>query len=241
MTNNIKKLKEIENKIINIIKKIVLEILQTEKIEIKVTGKKDRVGASISSFLEEKFCEYVNKKYNEKLIDPKGAPKNKTKNPWDAQVYWKEDRYLIPVWIDFKAINKNMEDSNPDMGSADKIFNMIQQGVFLLLYVEVYYEIDEENKVVLDTKKIKVYFLHNISKTYRRTPTNQMQVNINEEPDLERNFDEFLDLHYKKLNESYKRELEKINKKLEKLPEKIKQTKHDFYKILTNIFNNNSD
>ena len=231
-------LKSIENDIITEMEHIILDIIQNEKIELKVAGKKDRVGASISSFLEEKFCEYVLSKYNDKFKNPKSAPKNKTKNPWDAKFDYKYNEQLIHIWIDFKSINKDMEDSNPDMGSSDKIFKMAEENVFFLLYVEVYYTINKNNNIVLDKDKIKIYFLHNIANSYRRTPTNQMQVNINESPIFDRTFKDFLKLHSQKLQESYKREIDKINKKVNQLPNKIKEVEEKFNQILINIKDN---
>ena len=233
------KLSILEDNILKELENVIQEIIKKEKVtNLKVSGKKDRVGASISSYIEEQFVKYINdKRINSFFFNAESAPKGNTKNPWDAKVDFQNENLKdnLTIWIDFKAVNEEMNDSNPDMGSADKLFKMLENNVYLLAYVQVPYEIDEDNKVILTNKNLKVFFLHQISSTYRRTPTNQLQVNISESPEKNRSFEDFLDLHEKKLNESYERELEKIKKKKEELPSKISNAKKKFDEIKKQI------
>ena len=60
---------------------------------------------------------------------------------------------------------------------------------------------------------VKSYFLKDISPTFRRTPTNQLQVNMSAEPSY-RTREEFIELLMEKYSEGLVRQLENAQKKL---------------------------
>ena len=66
----------------------------------------------------------------------------------------------------------------------------------------------------------KVYFLKDISNTVRRTPTNQLQVNISAEPTY-RTRDEFINLLMEKYREGLERQRDKAIVKLATITEEM--------------------
>lgn len=202
------------------IENITLDIINNNK-ELPISAK-SRAGAEVSDFLEEKFVEYT--KDSKTMLKSEQAPKGKTKNPWDAKTYYKLKNHEEEIWIDFKAFKISGKDSNPDIGTPDKVFNFIESGGFYLLYIHVYYQ--ESNNGGLEfieykNKYVKSYFLKDVNHTFRRTPTNQLQVNIDAEPEY-RTREEFIKLLNKKLLDGYERQIEKA--KLRKI-EVIKNEK----------------
>jgi len=197
------------------IEKIIENIIKDNK-ELPISAK-SRAWAEISDFLENKFVEYT--KDHHFLINSKWAPKEKTKNPRDAKTYvkiWEND--LEEIRIDFKAFKISKKDTNPDIWTPDKIIKFINQKNFYLVYIHVYYdEYGNWLKFVENNKKlVKSYLLKDIDKSFRRTPTNQLQINWMKEPTY-RTRAEFIKLLVQKLKESYDRELEKIKKKKKEL------------------------
>jgi hypothetical protein len=209
-------IRELEDLIKGQIKEVIINILSdNEHLPISA---KSRAGAEISDWIEERFIEYTkNHKY---LKDSESAPKGKTKNPWDAKTFFQLNDLYVEIWIDFKAFKLSGEDSNPDIGTPNKIIKFIKAGGFYLLYIYVYYE--EHNNGLRFVKQndelTKVYFLKDISNTVRRTPTNQLQVNMLAEP-IYRTRDEFIDLLMKKYREGLERQRDKAIKKLATIPE----------------------
>lgn len=191
-------------------------IIENEYLEISA---KSRAGAEISDWLEEHFVdETVNHKY---LKNSEASPKGKIKNPWDARTFFCFNDHIEEIWIDFKAFKLSGENSNPDIGTPNKIIKFIEEGGFYLLYVHVYYE--EYGNGLRFVKRnnsfTKSYFLKDISSTLRRTPTNQLQVNISAEPKY-RTRSEFIDLLMEKLKEGLERQLEKAKSKLSEIDDK---------------------
>ena len=185
-------------------------ILSNEKVNISA---KSRAGAEISDWLEEQFVIEAQKK---SFIDKvEGAPKGKTKNPWDARCFLIHEGHSEEIWIDFKAFKITSLDSNPDIGTPNKIIDFINRGGFYLLYIHVYYEEIEEGLRFLKFHGdfVKSYFLKDISKTFRRTPTNQLQVNILVKPEY-RTREEFIELLMQKVEEGLIRQLKKAEKKI---------------------------
>ena len=65
---------------------------------------------------------------------------------------------------------------------------------------------------------VKVYFLKDVSSSFRRNPKNQLQVNISAKPE-HRSRTEFIELLIEKIIESHKRQIEISKKALEKIEE----------------------
>ena len=181
---------------------------------------KARAGAEISDLLEKNFViESQNHKY---FKDSQSSPDGATKNPWDAMTYFCYGQHKELIWIDFKAVKLSSADSNPDIGTPDKIIDLIiNKRAFYLAYIFVYYE--EANnglKFVRNAENefVKVYFLKDVSSSFRRNPKNQLQVNISAKPE-HRSRTEFIELLIEKIIESHKRQIEISKKALEKIEE----------------------
>lgn len=208
--------KEYENQLINELEKIVNSIIEdSPKLNIAVK-KGERVGDAISKFFENSFVAKTNE--HKDFSNAEASPEGKTKNPWDARVDYTVQGFKQDVWIDFKAVNVDNEDSNPDSGTPDKIIPHILKGNFYLVFIYVYYKgTDEGLEFVSENEKhVKAYFLKDISPTFRITPANQMQVNYSEDS-VYRTREEFLNLLLQKKVESNERKLKKATQELENL------------------------
>lgn len=206
MTFNFKKY---ENMLVNELESIINNIITESEMVTQGAG---RLGASISDYLENEFVKICNKNPGY-IYDAEGAPKEKTKNPWDARCKFNYMEREEEIWIDFKAFQTSAVNSNPDIGTPNKIVNFIKEGNFYLVYILVYYK-TVNNKVVFtefNNKYTKVYLLKDINSTFRINPKPQMQVNISAEPTY-RTREEFIELFAKKWEESYKRQIKKLEK-----------------------------
>ena len=205
-------IQEFEKKILNELKSVTEIILK--KNPSPTISAKARAGAEISDLLEKQFViETQNHVYFKKS---KFSPEGATKNPWDAMTYFCLNGHEELIWIDFKAVKVSSDDSNPDIGTPDKIFNLINQGAFYLAYIFVYYKESKSGLEFVqnsDNEFVKVYFLKDISSTFRRNPKNQLQVNISAKPEY-RSRTEFINLLFDKIIESHKRQIEISIKKL---------------------------
>jgi hypothetical protein len=210
-------IRELEDLMKSQINEVIINILsQNDHLKIPV---KSRGGAEISDWLEERFVEQT--KDHEYLKKSEFAPKEKTKNPWDARTFFQLNTIYEEIWIDFKTFKLSGKDSNPDMGTPDKIIEFIKTGGFYLLYIYVYYEQHNNGlrfvKHKQNSELTKVYFLKDISHTVRITPSNQLQVNMSAEPTY-RTRDGFIDLLMEKYREGLERQRDKAIKKIAKIP-----------------------
>lgn len=210
-----------ENFILSELKQVVEHILNKNK-EPNISAK-SRAGAEISSLLEEQFVvETATHKYFKKSI---ASPDGATKNPWDILTYFCLKNHEELIWIDFKAVKISSADSNPDIGAADKTIKLLKQKGFYLVYIFVYYEKSENGlKFVNNDKgeKVKLYFLKDISSSFRRNTKNQLQVNISKTTE-NRTREEFIDVLLNKIIEGYKRQKNIAERELKKYNnEKVK-------------------
>ena len=207
-------IKKFETLIIENLDDVVEKIIKSEPI-LKIPVKKgERVGDGISKHLEREF---VNKtKKHTYFKNSEASPEGKTKNPFDVQTVFKYKGHEELIWIDFKAVNIENEDTNPDSGTPDKVITLMEKGYFYLAYIIVYYKgVSEGLQFIEYNKKIvKSYFLKNVSSTMRITPANQMQVNGFAEPE-ERTRENFLDFLLQKKIESNERKFKKAKQELE--------------------------
>lgn len=198
---------------------VILDILLKNEI-LKISAK-SRAGAEIGDWLEDAFVSAT--KHHKYIIDSESSPKGQTKHPWDARIFFTMNDHREEIWIDFKAFKLSSIDSNPDIGTPNKIIKFIEEGGFYLIYIHVLYE---EHKTGLKFVKsdgcyVKSYFLKDISATFRRTPTNQLQVNMSAKPTY-RTREEFIDLLMKKLSEGLERQLKNAQLKLSEVDKKTK-------------------
>jgi len=127
-------IKDVETLIINEFKNIMIQIIH-DYPRLNISAK-SRVGAELSSFLEEKFVEYSSE--NKFFRDSKKSPKRATKNPWDVKTVFCFKNLEEVIWVDFKALKISGKDSNPDIGTPNKIIKFIKDGHFYLLYIYVF-------------------------------------------------------------------------------------------------------
>ena len=229
-------IKEVEKLIINEFKKIMIQIIQDHpKLNISA---KSRVGAELSDFLEEKFVKYSNT--SDVFKNSKKSPKGATKNPWDVKTTFSFKNLNEIIWIDFKALKISSKDSNPDIGTPNKIIKFIKEGHFYLLYIYVFYN---ETKNGLKFMKvngdfIKLYFLKDIHHSFRRNPKNQLQVNISEKPEY-RSRTSFIKLLMNKISESHNRQIKISQKALKTLAKEekilLQKNRESEIKILNNL------
>jgi len=209
-------IKDFEDLIIDELTKVVDSIIESN---LKLTiSAKSRAGAEISDWLEERFVDST--KSHQYFHDSEYAPKGSTKNPWDARTKFRLDGVDEEVWIDFKAFKKTSADSNPDIGTPNKIVKLINDGNFYHTFIHVFYEADGDGLkfVKPDDSYTKLYFLKDISSTFRRNPKNQLQVNISA-PSEYRTREEFIRMLISKIKESHERQIKISNKALKEINE----------------------
>jgi hypothetical protein len=209
-------IKQYENDLIAALESIVNDIItETPKLDIAVK-KGERVGDAISKFFEDNFV--AKTENHTHFSNSEASPSGKTKNPWDARTDYTIQGFKQDVWIDFKAVNVENEDTNPDSGTPDKIIAHILNNNFYLVFIYVFYQGSGNGLefVQVGGKYVKPYFLKDISSTFRITPANQMQVNGSAEPEY-RTREDFLQLLLTKKVESNERKLKKSTQELENL------------------------
>jgi hypothetical protein len=228
-------IKEFETIIINEINNIILKIIN-DFIELSISAK-SRSGAEISDFLEDKFVEYTNE--NKYFVNSEKSPKGATKNPWDAKTIFCLNKIKETIWIDFKALKKSSKDSNPDIGTPSKVIDFIKEGNFYLVYVHVFYEETKNGLkfVQIDNEYTKIYFLKDISHTFRRNPKNQLQVNMSALPEY-RTREDFIKLLIEKIKESNERQIKISEKSLKTLSKKEEELLSENYKSESKILEN---
>lgn len=196
----------------------------------KLPASAGRVGATISDYLQDAFVKYLhnpilkNELHVSNLSDPEAAPAAKTKNPWDARCDFNFINRKENIWLDYKALDINKVDSNPDIGTPNKVIKFIKHGGFYIIFLLIYYDKDKEtghfHYVQYKHHWSNVYPLKDVSHshTMRVNPKPQMQVNMNADPEY-RTRTEFINMLCEKLKESYKRTLKRTKNKMSKLDE----------------------
>ncbi|MEX0595105.1 MAG: hypothetical protein WD512_01305 [Candidatus Paceibacterota bacterium] len=114
--------------------------------------------------------------------------------------------------------------SNPDIGTPNKILKLIKDGNFYHAYIYVFYQQSEKGLTFeeLDSEYTKLYFLKDISSTFRRNPKNQLQVNVSAKPEY-RTREEFIKLLFEKIKESHKRQIKISDKALKEVEDLEKE------------------
>ena len=229
-------IKKLEKFIIDNFKKIMIQIIH-DYPELNISAK-SRVGAELSDFLEEKFIQYSS---NSKFFkSSKKSPKGATKNPWDVKTTFCFKDLKEIIWVDFKALKTSGKDSNPDIGTPNKIIKFIKNGHFYLLYIYVFYNETKNGLkfVKINGDFIKLYFLKDIHHSFRRNPKNQLQVNMSKQPEY-RSRESFIKLLMNKISESYIRQIKISKKTLKKLLQEekalLQKNKESEIKILNNL------
>jgi len=210
-------IREFENLIKTEFSAVIINILDDNKtlpIDVK---QGERVGDSISKFLESKFVEYT--KDHKYFKNSKPSPTGKTKNPWDVETTFEIDNHKELIWVDFKAVNTDNDNSNPDSGTPNKVFElMLKYDSFYLIYLVVFYKglgpgkgLEFDNK---DGVRVKPIFLKDVEKSMHITPPNQIQFNVFE-PDVYRTRDEFIAFFKEKIIASNQRRIDDAQEKLD--------------------------
>jgi hypothetical protein len=209
-------IKEYEALIITQLNNVVERIICNSPNLAIAVKKGERVGDGISKYLENKFVEFTKK--HGYFKDSLASPEGKTKNPFDVQTIFEIKNHCELLWIDFKAINVDNDDTNPDSGTPDKVLTLMNNGHFYLAYILVYYKGNETGLEFVKHNDlfVKSYFLKDVSNTMRITPANQMQVNGFAEP-IYRTREDFLKFLLQKKIESNERKLKKAREELKNL------------------------
>lgn len=219
---------EFENKMKEDIESIFNDILMQHNYIFSISARA-RGGAEISDYLEDSFVDYLCRcnKYNN-VYNPKSAPKGATKNPYDFcfNYHCNEFNFDDLVWGDIKATKHSYNDSNPDLGTPEKVIKFIKDGHFYLMYVFFEYISTDDDKTKFipfsDGKYVHCQFLKDIHHSVRINPKPQFQVNISE-PEEYRTKEEFIELFYNKYKESINRNIEKQMKKKEELDDRFNE------------------
>ena len=221
-------IKAFENQMKDDIEAVFTNILAKHNYIVNISSKA-RSGAEISDFLEDSFVDYINNNQHERISNPKGAPKDNPKNPYDFCFEYHNDNFKDIIWGDIKATKHSYKDSNPDLGTPEKIIKFILEGHFYLMFVFFEYESLDNQKTQFvkfsDGKYVHCQFLKDIHHSVRINPKPQFQVNINE-PEEYRTIDEFIELFHQKYKESIERIIKKQEEKKHDLDsrfEKIRQ------------------
>lgn len=214
--NKIVDFKAYEKQLCKSIEQEVEKIIQAN-LHLNIRAKA-RAGAEISDYLEEHFVISINNNNHPYLTDAEQAPRGATKNPYDAKCYFDYMGRKELIWIDFKAFKTSSLDSNPDIGTPNKVIKFIKEGHFYLIFVLAYYEEDGEGLKFVEHsgKYTKVYPLKDVNHTFRLNPKPQLQVNMSAEPEY-RTREQFIELLIQKHRESYNRNIIALNQKIDKL------------------------
>lgn len=218
-------IRQLEQMIKDDIENIFENILKKHDYIFPISAK-SRSGAEISDYLEDGFVEYINKHPHKRIYNAKNSPKGATKNPYDFCFNYRCDSIGFDdlIWGDIKATKFSYGDSNPDLGTPEKIIKFILDGHFYLLFVFLNYESTDDNKTKFkrfdDSKYIHCQFLKDINHTVRINPKPQFQVNIHEKEEY-RTREEFLELFYSKYQESIDRIIKKQKKKKAELDKRF--------------------
>src|SRR5574340_670981 len=114
-------IREFEKLILGELKTVVERIISKNQ-EPRISAK-SRAGAEISALLEEQFVlETSSHRYFSKT---RASPPGATKNPCDAITHFCIKGHEEILLSDFKSVKVTSADSNPDIVTPDKIFDLI--------------------------------------------------------------------------------------------------------------------
>ena len=230
--------RELEESMKNDIEDVFSKILAEHNYIFPISAH-SRSGAEISDYLEDSFVDYLTNNHHDKIYNPQGAPKGATKNPYDFCFNYKCEEYDDLIWGDIKATKFSYADSNPDLGTPEKIIKFILDGHFYLMFVFLEYDATEDNKTEFiqfnDGKYVHCQFLKDINHTVRINPKPQFQVNINE-PEEYRTSEEDMQLCYTKYQESIDRIIKNQTRKKSQLDDRFDELKEKL-QVYNNMFN----
>lgn len=227
-----------ENMMLLELKKVVENIIKNNPTLPIVVKKGERQGDAISKFLEAAFVKETENHiyFNQSSQSPLG----KTKNPFDVETFFQYKTHSELIWIDFKAVNIDNEDSNPDSGTPDKIIKLIKNGIFYLVFIFIFYQ-GQGNLLAFVSKNnefVKAYFLKDISATVRITPANQLQVNY-KQASVYRTREDFINFLVEKKKQSFERRIKNAQKNLKEIEDGIIYKKTTLKITLNELFTEN--
>lgn len=217
--------RELENLIKKDVEEVFTRILKKHNFILPISSR-SRSGAEISDYLEDNFVLAAGGNTGDGIYNPLGAPKGATKNPYDFCFNYRNKNYGFDdiIWGDIKASKFSYDDSNPDLGTPEKIIKFIMDGHFYLLFVFLEYESTDDDKTKFipfdDGKYVHCVFLKDINSSVRINPKPQFQVNI-KEPEEYRTREEFLEMFHEKYSESIDRIIKKQMKKKNELDKRF--------------------
>jgi len=178
---------------------------------------------------EKKFVEQANKNICSNISNPECSPEGATKNPYDIKFIYKVNKFEELIWGDIKAFNSKYKDSNPDLGTINKVIKFILEGHFYIVFILMEYTATNGNSIYFekypDTNLcVKIELLKDIHRSFRINPKNQLQVNY-KESFAYRSKKDFILLLEKRYKESYMRRLKTAKKKLKEMDEMFEKVK----------------
>ncbi|MFH1612400.1 MAG: hypothetical protein ABIB46_01510 [bacterium] len=223
--NNEKYEINLKNDIATIFEKIINDM--NNKISLRVQS---RAGAEISNIFEKKFVEYAKTNICTNITNAESFSEGATKNPFDIKFDYKFKGCEELIWGDIKAFNSKYEDSNPDIGTVNKVIKFMLNGHFYIVFILMEYTAHDEHSIYFEKYSdtnlhVKVELLKDIHTSFRLNPKNQLQVNY-KVPFMYRDKKDFILLLEKKYKESFERQYVKAEKKLkeaEELFDKVKK------------------
>lgn len=197
-----------ESRMKEIVIEIFEDILKQSDFKLNISVKA-RGGAEISEILQQKFKTYLDNYPNKfvELSNHKVAPSKSTKSPFDVAWDFEYNGIKDYIWGDIKTFRTGAEDSNPDMGTPNKLIKFMNEDHFYLCFILFKYSPTSEGLVfdLLDNKKhVDFFFLKDSPDDLRINPKPQFQMNISGKPKY-RTRSEFLVWFYQLWNESIDR------------------------------------
>lgn len=200
-------IKEFEEQMKEDLKQVFDNVLKKYNYKLPISSN-SRSGAEISDYLEDGFVEYLQEHPHKRIYNALGSPKGATKNPYDFCFNYRNDNpfeFDDLVWGDIKATKRTYKDSNPDLGTPEKMIKFMLDGHFYLVFIFFEYDSTDDGSTQFlkfeDGNYVRVMFLKDISSTVRINPKPQFQCNIHE-PEEYRTREEFVDMFLKKYKES---------------------------------------
>ncbi len=178
------------------------------------SGRSDRPGAALGGKLADEFVKKA--KLFSVLVNPQAPPANKTKNPWDARFAVDCGACQEEVWLDFKALDQDAEDSNPDSGSVDKFCNFLAAGHFYFLFVRTFFRRNDREEVRFVRREGRwchVFLLRDVPRNFGRRSTNQLQMNAYD-PVRVRGRKEFVEDFFDVIKRDYGSQIALLQRKL---------------------------
>lgn len=176
--------KNYENAMRTTVSSVFEDILKEHNHQLNISVKA-RGGAEISEILQEEFLKFLAKPENAakypQIYQPIAADVKATKSPYDIAWRFNDGKIDDLIWGDIKTFKTSAADSNPDMGTPNKVLQFIKEGHFYLTFVMFKYEQTPTGlkfSPMGNGKYVDFMFLKDAPEDLRINPKPQFQMNI---------------------------------------------------------------